>query len=84
MSTLVDADGHGLVMLMGKGGVGKTTLAAAVTVVHSPLLRQRAANELKEIEAVANVHTQHYPVVPILKEESIGVERLLDLSQANY
>jgi arsenite-transporting ATPase len=26
------ADGHGLVMLMGKGGVGKTTLAAAVAV----------------------------------------------------
>ncbi|MDP1647830.1 MAG: arsenical pump-driving ATPase [Rubrivivax sp.] len=36
LSSLVDeiaADGHGLVMLMGKGGVGKTTLAAAVAVV---------------------------------------------------
>ena len=35
LSTLVDAiaaDGHGLVMLMGKGGVGKTTIAAAVAV----------------------------------------------------
>jgi arsenite-transporting ATPase len=35
LSALVDdiaADGHGLVMLMGKGGVGKTTLAAAVAV----------------------------------------------------
>lgn len=33
--TLVDelaADGHGLIMLMGKGGVGKTTLAAALAV----------------------------------------------------
>ncbi|MCK6437936.1 arsenical pump-driving ATPase [Rivihabitans pingtungensis] len=33
LGALVDdiaADGHGLVMLMGKGGVGKTTLAAAV------------------------------------------------------
>ncbi len=33
LSSLVDAiaaDGHGLVMLMGKGGVGKTTIAAAV------------------------------------------------------
>ena len=28
----IAADGHGLVMLMGKGGVGKTTLAAAVAV----------------------------------------------------
>ena len=35
LSALVDGiaqDGHGLVMLMGKGGVGKTTLAAAVAV----------------------------------------------------
>ncbi len=35
LSNLVDdiaAEGHGLVMLMGKGGVGKTTLAAAVAV----------------------------------------------------
>ena len=28
----IAADGHGLVMLMGKGGVGKTTLAAAVAL----------------------------------------------------
>ena len=35
LSELVDeivADGHGLVMVMGKGGVGKTTLAAAIAV----------------------------------------------------
>jgi len=35
LSDLVDdiaLDGHGLVMLMGKGGVGKTTLAAAIAV----------------------------------------------------
>ncbi|MCF5763045.1 arsenical pump-driving ATPase [Aeromonas veronii] len=35
LSSLVDelaADSHGLIMLMGKGGVGKTTLAAAVAV----------------------------------------------------
>lgn len=35
LTSLVDdlaANGHGLVMLMGKGGVGKTTLAAAVAV----------------------------------------------------
>jgi arsenite/tail-anchored protein-transporting ATPase len=35
LATLVDGltgDGHGLIMLMGKGGVGKTTLAAAVAV----------------------------------------------------
>lgn len=35
LARLVDeiaCDGHGLVMLMGKGGVGKTTLAAAIAV----------------------------------------------------
>lgn len=35
LGALVDeiaADGHGLVMVMGKGGVGKTTLAAAIAV----------------------------------------------------
>jgi arsenite-transporting ATPase len=35
LATLIDdiaADGHGLVMLMGKGGVGKTTIAAAVAL----------------------------------------------------
>ena len=35
LSALVDGfagEGHGLIMLMGKGGVGKTTLAAAVAV----------------------------------------------------
>ena len=35
LATLVDdiaADGHGLILLMGKGGVGKTTLAAAIAV----------------------------------------------------
>ena len=35
LDSLVDeiaADGHGLVMVMGKGGVGKTTLAAAIAV----------------------------------------------------
>ncbi|MDP2245119.1 arsenical pump-driving ATPase [Pseudomonas sp.] len=35
LAAMVDeiaADGHGLIMVMGKGGVGKTTLAAAVAV----------------------------------------------------
>lgn len=29
---VIEADGHGLVMVLGKGGVGKTTVAAAVAV----------------------------------------------------
>ena len=47
LTALVDeiaADGHGLVMLMGKGGVGKTTLAAAVAV---ELARRPAAGAVQ-------------------------------------
>ncbi|MDD2991461.1 MAG: arsenical pump-driving ATPase [Zoogloea sp.] len=47
---------------------------------HSPLLRRRACNELIEIEAVASRHAIRYAVVPMLKEEPIGVERLLELA----
>lgn len=42
----------------------------------SALLRQRALNELKEIEAVATLHARRYAVVPLLKEEPVGIERL--------
>jgi arsenite-transporting ATPase len=46
----------------------------------SPLLQQRAHNELKEIEAVANHHAHRYAVVPLLREEPVGVAHLLELS----
>lgn len=51
-----------------------TSVAAAS--VRSPLLRQRAASELQEIQAVANQYADRYAVVPLLKEEPIGAERL--------
>ncbi|HEY8097866.1 MAG TPA: arsenical pump-driving ATPase [Methylobacter sp.] len=54
--------------------------SVAATVVHSPLLRQRAANELREINAVATTHAQRYAVVPLLREEPIGISRLLELA----
>jgi len=44
------------------------------------LLRQRAQNELKEIDAVATHHARRYAVVPLLKQEPVGVERLLQLA----
>jgi arsenite-transporting ATPase len=47
---------------------------------HSPLLQQRARNELREIESVAQQHATRYAVVPLLKDEPIGVARLLQLS----
>jgi arsenite-transporting ATPase len=46
----------------------------------SPLLRQRARNELREIEAVATHHAQRHAVVPLLSEEPVGVPRLLQLA----
>jgi arsenite-transporting ATPase len=45
------------------------------------LLRQRAHNELREIDAVASQHATRYAVVPLLKDEPVGVERLRDLAE---
>ena len=58
--------------------------SVAAANVHSPLLRQRAANELHEIETVATLHAHRYAVVPLLKEEPVGVERLLELSVGSH
>ena len=46
----------------------------------SPLLRQRARNELREVEAVASRYARRYAVVPLLRDEPIGVHRLLELA----
>ena len=46
----------------------------------SPLLQQRAANEVREIEAVATKHSQRYAVVPLLRTEPTGVTHLLELA----
>jgi arsenite-transporting ATPase len=52
----------------------------AATTVHSSLLRQRAANELPEIAAVANRYASRYALVPLLQDEPTGVERLSALA----
>ena len=52
----------------------------AATTVHSPLLRQRASNELREIESVAKIHTSRYAIVPFLPEEPIGIDHLQALA----
>lgn len=54
--------------------------SVAAAQPHSPLLRQRARNELREIDAVASRHAQRYAVVPLLREEPVGVDRLLGLT----
>lgn len=51
----------------------------AAAAPNSPLLRQRASHELREIDAVATRHARRYAVVPLLKEAPIGVDRLLEL-----
>lgn len=54
--------------------------SVAAATVTSPLLHQRADNEWREIEAVAEHHARRYAVVPLLTEEPIGVDRLLRLA----
>ena len=57
--------------------VAASALGAPLT---SPLLRQRAQNELVEIDSVATRHARRYALVPLLREEPIGVARLLQLA----
>ncbi len=45
----------------------------------SPLLCARAQNELAEVAKVATVHASRFAAVPLLEEEPVGVERLLQL-----
>lgn len=47
----------------------------------SALMRQRASNELTQIEAVTRVHAKRWAVVPLQAEEPIGVERLMKLAR---
>ena len=46
---------------------------------HSPLLSQRAQNELGEIDAVARLFAKRYAVVPLLNKEPVGVELIQKL-----
>jgi arsenite-transporting ATPase len=46
-------------------------------------LRKRARNELKEIEAGAKHYARRYAVIPLLREEPVGVGHLLELSGAS-
>ncbi|NOS96863.1 MAG: arsenical pump-driving ATPase [Methylotenera sp.] len=54
--------------------------SVAATTTTSALLHQRALNELVEINSVAEQYSKRYAVVPMLKVEPIGVQRLLDLA----
>lgn len=54
--------------------------SVAATTTSSPLLHQRALNELVQINAVEQQYSKRYAVVPMLKDEPIGVARLLELA----
>ena len=54
--------------------------SVAATRVTSPLLKVRASNELGEIESVIKHHASRFALVPLLKDEPIGVDRLKQLS----
>ena len=58
------------------------SVAAADT--RSPLLRRRAAAELREIELVATRHAARHAVVSLLQTEPVGVGRLLELAGAPH
>lgn len=57
--------------------INNSVAAAHVT---SPLLKARAHNELREIDAVAKHHASRYALVPLLKDEPVGVNRLTQLA----
>lgn len=50
----------------------------------SPLLRQRAVNELAQIDLVAHTHAVRYAVVPLIQDEPVGVERLRALANCHF
>ena len=54
--------------------------SVAATTSTSSLLHQRALNELVEIHSVATALSKRYAVVPMMKDEPIGVQRLQDLA----
>ena len=58
--------------------------SVAATSTTSQLLRQRAYNELVHIDDIATHHAKRYVVVPLLREEPVGVDRLLELAAGHH
>jgi arsenite-transporting ATPase len=54
--------------------------AGLAAPLNSPLLRQRAANEWREIHQVCQQHATRTALVPLRTDEPVGVERLLQLT----
>lgn len=60
------------------GWIINNSLSIAQT--QSPLLCQRAQQELPQIEAVKNQHTSRIALVPVLASEPTGIEKLRELA----
>ena len=54
---------------------------AAAPCLGSNLLKQRALNEVSEIDAVAHHYATRYAVIPLMKEEPVGQQNLHHLIQ---
>jgi arsenite-transporting ATPase len=61
--------------------INSSVAAAKLT---SPLLKKRAQNELREIDAVSKQHASRYALVPLQQEEPVGVQRLLQLAASDF
>jgi arsenite/tail-anchored protein-transporting ATPase len=75
LSALVDvlaSDGHGLIMCMGKGGVGKTTVASAIAVA---LARRGHDVHLTTTDPAAHLETALSDAVPGLRVSRIDPAR---------
>lgn len=55
--------------------------SVAATETQSPLLTQRATAERHEINKVIEQHSARFAVVPLLKEDPVGIKNLLALSE---
>lgn len=60
------------------GWIINNSLSIAQT--HSPLLCQRARQELPQIEAVKNQHASRIALVPVMASEPTGIEKLTELA----
>jgi arsenite-transporting ATPase len=67
----IELDGHGLVMCMGKGGVGKTTVAAAIAVA---LARRGHAVHLTTTDPAAHLTDTLHGAIPGLQVSRIDPE----------
>lgn len=84
----VEAEGHGLVMFMGKGGVGKTTMAAALAVelaLRGHDVHLTTTDPAAHLEGTLQQEIEHLRVSRIdpLAETEAYRKKIIDRSKAN-